>query len=785
MGLQRYDSSLPHPAVVGRCLRVFGQVQGVGFRPFVHHLAKRLGLGGRVRNDSRGVLIELFGAVEQLDRFEVLLQTETPPMALIDAVECSECVATELLPPDRFEIVASAGGEVEVSVTPDATVCPECLHELFAPHDRRYRYPFINCTHCGPRDSLIRALPYDRSNTTMAAFALCPACDEEYRDPADRRFHAQPTCCPVCGPRLQLHGSDGAVLAVVDPIAATLQRLLAGEIVAIKGLGGFHLVCDARNGAAVARLRQRKQRDEKPFAVMGANLTSLQPLVQLSPANASRLQGLDAPIVLCPQRHGGDLPGVAPGLNRLGVMLPHTPLHYLLFHQAAGAPSGCAWLHDPQSLLLVMTSGNRSGEPLITANDQALSKLAGIADAWLLHDREIHTRCDDSVLHGGSEPPALIRRGRGLAPRVLRLTQSGPAVLALGPYFKNTFCLTRDDRAYVSQYIGDLNNADNCRTLKQSVAQLSRLMAIEPQLIAVDRHPDFYSSRLGRQLAAERGIPLLEVQHHHAHIAAVLAEHQLDGPVLGMALDGLGLGDNGELWGGELLRVDGASYQRLAHLCPLPLPGADRAAKEPWRLGAAVLHQLGRAEQIESRYADQPGANLVRQMLARNSNCPTTSSLGRWFDAAAGLLGIKAVCRYEAQAAMMLEGLAEGLIEDRGPLPAAPLLPRIDVLGNLDLLPLCERLLELNDPAQGAALFQQQLALALAEWARQQAEAEGLQRVVLAGGCLLNQLLRRQLSEALQARGLKVYCAERLPCNDGGISLGQAWVALQHARSAA
>ncbi|WP_210394946.1 carbamoyltransferase HypF [Motiliproteus sediminis] len=758
----------------GCLLRLGGQVQGVGFRPFVHNLAERLGVIGQVSNDAAGVLIEAWADGRTLDHFAAALIKEAPPMALVDALSREPLDRNQPAQP-TFTIAASGGGEVSVGVTPDANVCPECLQELFDPTDRRYRYPFINCTHCGPRYSLIRALPYDRPNTTMSAFALCGRCDSEYRDPTDRRFHAQPTCCADCGPQLELRDARGRITDAKDPIAATVRRLLDGEIVAIKGLGGYHLVCDARNPAAVARLRERKQREEKPFAVMGANLASLRQVARVNAANSASLCSSVAPIVLCPRQPNDTLIGIAPGLSWLGLMLPHTPLHYLLFHQAAGQPAGMEWLQQPQKLLLVMTSGNRSGEPLVTDNPQALDKLAGIADAWLLHDRDIHTRCDDSVLHGGSEPPTVIRRGRGLAPRVVALNVDGPPVLALGPYFKNTLCVTKSNRAYVSQYVGDLDNADNCRTLEQTASQLAQLMAVEPALIAIDRHPDFYSSRLGQQLARERGLPLVRVQHHHAHIAAVMAEHQLDGAVLGLALDGTGLGDDNQLWGGELLQVEGASYQRLSGLAPLPLVGGDRAAKEPWRLGAAVLHQLGLGDQIERRFASQPGADLIRQMLERGSHCPYTSSMGRWFDAAAGLLGIKPVVCYEAQAAMMLEGLAESY----GPATEESLRACVNANGELDLLPLMARLLDVADPAEGAALFQQQLVGGLSRWTLSRAQQAGLNRVVLAGGCFLNQALRRQLSEALRQQGLQVFTAERLPCNDGGISLGQAWVALQ------
>ncbi len=759
---------------VGCHLRVTGQVQGVGFRPFVYNLATGLGLTGQVYNDAAGVGIDLRGAPDALESFIQQLQHSPPPMALIDSLRrrpLSVAVSS-----DTFSILPSGGGAVRVQVTPDAAVCPACLDEMLDPSDRRYRYPFINCTHCGPRYSIIRRLPYDRPNTSMAAFTLCAPCAAEYRDPLDRRFHAQPTACAACGPKLTLCDHRGQSLPG-DPVIETLRRLQQGQIMAIKGVGGFHLVCDARNPAAVATLRQRKRRGEKPFAVMGANLASLGEWVTLNEHRTRSLQGMDAPVVLCPWR--SDLPadplaGVAPGLNWCGVMLPHTPLHYLLFHAAAGQPATRDWLKQPQSLLLVMTSGNRRGEPLVTDNEQALQKLGPMVDALLLHDRTIHTRCDDSVVNGVGVAPALIRRARGLSPQAIPLAQAGPSVLACGAYFKNSICLTRDDRAYVSPYIGDLDNAACCRNLEQTVEHLCDLLQIEPEIVAHDLHEDFYSTRFAREFADAKGLVLQAVQHHQAHIAAVLAEQRLQGPVLGLALDGLGLGSDGALWGGELLRVEGAESARLAHLTPLPLPGGDSAAREPWRMAAGALHQMGRGGEIISRFAGQPGADMLQQMLARNLNCPSSSSAGRLFDAAAGLLGQVPVAGFEAQAAMRLESLA---LHEAEPIEAPQML--VDAAGNLDPLPLLARLLEIDDPRYGAALFHSQLLQGLEQWVVQHAERTGLKQVVLAGGCFLNQRLADGLAARLQGRGLQVYRARLLPCNDSGISLGQAWVALQ------
>lgn len=772
-------------------LTVSGQVQGVGFRPFVHQLAHALGLAGDVRNDARGVRMRLWGAPAVLDEFERRLLDQAPPMALIDALARRPLVA-ETAAPGEFRILASCAGEVRVGVTPDATVCPACLEELFDPLDRRYRYPFINCTHCGPRYSLIRKLPYDRPHTTMAAFELCPVCSREYENPADRRFHAQPTACPSCGPRLALHETAGPLIEVADPIAETLNRIGQGQVVAIKGVGGFHLVCDARNSDAVAQLRRRKGRQSKPFAVMGANPASLAPWVTLNVARIAQLQSSVAPILLCPARHPDALGGIAPGLPWLGVMLPHSPLHYLLFHQAAGAPSGCHWLDQAQELLLVMTSANPGGEPLVTANEEAFRRLGGLADAILLHDRDIHIRCDDSVVHGGgageSAPLALIRRGRGLAPRVIPLPAKwagAPSVLATGAALKNTVCLTQGDRAYVSQHIGDLASPGCCRALEQTVDHLCALFEITPRWVVHDLHPDNFATRFAQEFARGRGLTNLAVQHHQAHLAAVLAEHGLGAsPVLGLALDGFGLGDDGTGWGGELLRLEGARYQRLGQLASLPLPGGDRAATEPWRMAAAVLHRLGRSDEIVKRFPDQPAAGTVVQMLRGSINSPLTSSAGRLFDAAAGILGIQPVADYEAQPAMMLEGRAQGWLESNPGKGAGDESPLIELThrGDLNPLPLLAHLLERQDRGlavgQSAALLHSQLIDALARWVEHHNRHQGLDTLVLGGGCFLNQLLNDGLRRRLRQRGLRVLSATKLPCNDGGLSLGQAWLGL-------
>ncbi len=755
-----------------RRLRVRGQVQGVGFRPFVYRLALELGLSGWVRNDGEGVDLEAEGAAVRLDEFEARLGAEAPRLAQVLSIERIELAPLGSAEP--FVIVASAAGGRGAHITPDTAVCPDCLAELFDSADRRWRYAFINCTNCGPRYTITHALPYDRPNTSMARFPMCAPCLAEYEDPLHRRFHAQPNACPDCGPSLALLAPDGSPLDVDDPVHAALARIHGGEIVAIKSLGGFHLVCDAGHPGSVARLRELKQREEKPFALMVANAASAARHVRLDEVGRAALESPERPILLLPRLDPRtDLPaGVAPGLAVLGVMLPYTPLHFLLFHEHAGRPAGTAWLGEPHALTLVCTSANPGGEPLATGNDEAVRRLGGIADALLVHDREILVRCDDTVATVRAGRMRLVRRARGQTPRAVRLPQAGPPVLALGGYLKNTICLTRGDEAFVSQHVGDLDNRPTCLALAETVDHLREILDLEPALIACDLHPDFASTRLAERLASERGLGLVRVQHHHAHVAAVMAEHDLARPVLGLALDGVGLGSDGEAWGGELLRVGPEGFERLGHLRPIALPGGDRAAREPWRVAAAALHALGRGSEIERRFAN-PSASAVRRMLERGVRCPTTSSAGRWFDAVAGLLGLKEVMHFEGQAAMLLEGLAAA----HGPVAPGAADHVVDDMV-LDLLPLVGRLADTSDAGFGAALFHSSLARALADWTMEAARRTGIKDVALSGGCFMNRVLAEDLGRLLAEAGMNVHEACQLPPNDGGISAGQAWVAL-------
>jgi len=756
--------------IVAQVIRVSGVVQGVGFRPFVWRLAQELSLAGWVRNDAEGVEIAVEGEAQQLAALRERLRLEAPPLARIDAVHVRPVAASG---GSGFVIAATAGGELRTAIGPDSATCGDCLAELCDPRDRRYRHSFITCTHCGPRYTVTHGLPYDRSRTSLADFPLCADCAREYASPGDRRYAAETICCPNCGPRLMLCDASGRTLPG-DSLAATLELLRAGRIVAIKGLGGFHLVCDAKQPQVVAELRRRKAREEKPFALLFANLASVRPWAEIEAGEAALLESPERPIVLLRKRAGVEAPGIADGLAWLGALLPATPIQVLLFHEAAGRPEGSAWLRQAQGLVLVATSANPGGEPLVTDNDEALSRLSGIADAFLLHDRGIVVRCDDSVMRGGQ----FIRRARGYTPRAIKLARARPSVLALGGWFKNTVCVTRGDEAFVSQHVGDLDNAASCRFFEESVARLLELIGAQPQIVAHDLHPDFHSSRYAARFAAERGIPALAVQHHHAHIAAVLAEHRHLGPALGLALDGVGLGSDGQAWGGELLRVDGATCAQLGHLAPLPLPGGDRAAREPWRMAAAALWRLGRGAEIARRYAAQPAAGQLLMLLERGLNCPPTSSLGRCFDAAAGLLGLRALSSFEGQAALLLEGLAESAWP-QPPLSDGYRLQRGEH-GQLvlDLLPLLGHVADAPDGSRTAARFHATLAQGLADWVRAAVEESHIATVALAGGCLLNAILSHELCAQLARSGINVLVAQALPPNDGGISLGQAWVAL-------
>jgi len=726
-------------------LRVRGAVQGVGFRPHVYGLASRLGLSGFVRNDAEGVLIEIEGA--GADQFVHALRLAPPPLARVDSLDVAELA---LSGGSDFVIAATEAGASLTRIGADVAVCEECLSELFDPKSRFYRYPLVNCTHCGPRYTLTRALPYDRAQTSMAPFAMCPDCARDYADPSNRRFHAEPIACRECGPKL-----DAQIADVADCLSA-------GGIVALKGLGGYHLICDARNEAAVARLRQRKAREAKPFAVMATNAASAARLAEISQAERALIESRPRPIVLTRSR-GVLAPSVAPGLAEIGLMLAYTPLHWLVLHALAGEPDFAAWRHAANDLALVATSANFGGEPLIADDAEARRRLAPIADLVVGHARQIVVRADDSVMRILDGAPAFIRRARGFVPEPIDLGVEGPSVLAAGADLKNTITLTRGREAFVSQYIGDLDDRDTIRFRNETITHLKRMLAIEPEIAACDLHPDFQSTRA----AEATGLPIARVQHHVAHVAAVAAEHGLSGAVLGVALDGQGYGPDGRPWGGELIALDGAIWERIGWLEPLPLPGGDAAAREPWRMGVAALAMLGRLDAAARVLPGAPNAARLAARFTAGAHFPLTTSLGRVFDAASALAGVRLIQHYEGQAAMELEALVARPRAGAG-------LWRI-VEGCLVLRPLFAALIDENLRGREAAeLFHGTLIAALDAWIADAAAARGLKQVALGGGCLMNRVLANGLAAALRARGLAVFLPRAAPANDGGVSLGQA-----------
>lgn len=730
-------------------LKVNGAVQGVGMRPFVHRLASECGLAGYVRNGADGVTIEVEGT--RVEEFARRLRSEAPPLARIDTVHREELSVTG---DSDFVIRESLDGEMTTRIVADAATCDACLVELFDPASRYFAYPFVNCTHCGPRYTITRRLPYDRRQTSMASFPMCPDCVAAYTDVRDRRFHAEPVACPVCGPQLS------------HPVSEIAAAIRAGRIVALKGIGGFHLVCDGRNAEAVAALRARKAREFKPFAVMVANAASIPTVAEASPEERALCSSVARPIVLMRATPGALAPAVSPGLSRVGVMLAYAPVHHLLFAALAGDDFAGHDPHAANDFVLVATSANPGGEPLVVDDADATRRLAGIADLIVTHDRAIVVRADDSVTQVISGAPSFLRRARGYVPEPIALTEDGPATLALGAHLKSTVTLTRGREAFVSQHVGDLDTAETLKFYRETIQHLIDIVGVTPELVASDLHPDYRSS----QMAEEFGPPVVRIQHHAAHVAAVAAEVGHDGPLLGLALDGHGLGDDGGAWGGELMLVDGARHHRLGHLDPLPLPGGDRAAREPWRMGVGALASLGRADLAATFFPDRPLAGPIADRVASGVDRLTTTSLGRLFDAAAALLGVRAVQDYEGQAAMELEALVDepvalagGFTLNDGTLSFAPLLTHF--------------VLARPDVRTGASLFHGTLIQGFAALARHGATTTGLKSIALGGGCLMNRVLAEGLSTALVTSNLTPLLARRLPANDGGLSFGQAVLA--------
>ncbi|OAI08537.1 carbamoyltransferase HypF [Methylomonas methanica] len=763
----------------GKAIRVRGIVQGVGFRPAIWHLARQHGLTGSVWNDGEGVMIHAFGDAQDLSNFVQQIALQLPPLARLDRLEIDELLG---IAPDEFTIVASHHNGIDTPIAADAATCPDCLAEIADPHNRRYRYPFTNCTHCGPRLSIVRSVPYDRQNTSMAAFPMCPQCQQEYNDPSDRRFHAQANCCPVCGPNLWLEDHQGQTLAKDEPIGRTAELIRQGYIVAIKGLGGFHLACDASNAEAVDRLRQRKRRYAKPFAMMAREEAVVSRYASIGPQELSALQHRAAPIVLLSAQGDQLPPGIAPDDDKLGFMLPYTPLHTLLM-QALEAP-------------IVLTSGNISDEPQCTANALARDRLAGIADFWLLHDRDIVNRLDDSVVRLMDGQMRMLRRGRGFSPEALRLPPGfaeSDNILAMGAELKNSFCLLKNGQAIVSQHIGDLENAVVQQDYRQAIDLYRKLNDFRPNQIVVDEHPGYLSTQYGKTLAATEAIELVSVQHHHAHLAACLAEHSvgLDAPpVLAAIFDGLGMGENGEWWGGEFLFGDYRRCTRLGHFQPIAMLGGTQAMREPWRNTYAQLRHYFDWQTLARDYADldimqllvgKPLATLDR-MLAKNLNSPLSSSCGRWFDALAAALGLHAErVDYEGQAAIALEVLAAPVFAEEQAYPQAWAIGcGLDksVLSWQGLwLAVLDDLKHGTDKPRIAARIHHSLVAATVEMLNRLSGQTGVNSIVLSGGVFQNRLLLEAVSNQLRQHGKAVLSPQRYPMNDGGLALGQAVIA--------
>ena len=779
----------PAGQVIRTGIRVEGIVQGVGFRPFVYSLATSLGLSGLVGNDVDGVFAEVEGEPAAVREFLRALERNAPPLARIERI-----TATAMAPAGEsfFQIVPSEpAGRRRTLIAADSATCADCLRELADPGDRRFRYPFINCTNCGPRFTIVRDVPYDRPLTTMAPFAMCAHCHAEYHDPANRRFHAQPVCCPACGPRLALLDEAGKPLAdlalpdlalpdtappdtalpdtaepgsVLDAAARLLQQ---GRIVAVKGIGGYHLAADAACEGAVATLRARKHRDDKPFAILAADLAAAMRLCLVEDAAAGLLASPARPIVLLPRQPDADVAvAAAPGNRQLGIMLPYTPLHHLLL-AAVGRP-------------LVLTSGNVSDEPIVYRDGDALDRLAGIADAFLTHDRAIHIRTDDSVSRVFAGRPMLIRRSRGYVPEPVTVPGGFPRpVLACGAELKNTFCLGKDGRAFVSHHIGDLENAETLRSFTEGIEHFGRVFDVIPEVVAHDLHPEYLSTKYALDLD---GVDLVGVQHHHAHIASCMADNEAAGPVIGVAFDGTGYGTDGTIWGGEFLIADLAGFQRGGHLAPVPMPGGTAAIRQPWRMAAAYLDALGVAgagdrparPAVAQRNADRWDA--VVSMARRRVNAPLTSSAGRLFDAVAAILGVRDEVNYEGQAAVELEQLAD-------PEETTGYRPRIQpaqpfVASGPDLAAAALEDLAAGIPGEIiAARFHNGLAALIQAGCELLRERHGLGTVALSGGVFQNLLLLTRTVSGLERAGFSVLVHSRVPCNDGGISLGQAVVA--------
>jgi hydrogenase maturation protein HypF len=744
-----------------------GIVQGVGFRPFVYQSALLHGLRGTVSNTSDGVHIHIEGRKDAIRSFiDRLSGSHLPPLARINRlIETPAASAGH----QTFRIVPSKEGlRRNTLISPDVCICDACLKELFDSRNRRYRYAFINCTHCGPRYTIIDDIPYDRPHTSMKGFQMCSRCQAEYDDPMDRRFHAQPNACPECGPKLSLHDANGQpILPCADPLLETISLLQAGAIVAIKGLGGFHLACDATNEASVQRLRKRKHREEKPLAVMAPDIATARGFARIETEDEALLCSRQRPIVLCEKAAGYFLAeSVSSANRRIGVMLPYTPLHYLILREGFTA--------------LVMTSANMSEEPIVYENREAFTRLAGIVDAFLVHDRPIFIRADDSVLLRAGTTCMPVRRSRGYVPAPVSIPRSLPIVLACGAELKNTVCLVRGNEAFLSQHIGDLENLPTYESFRFSIDHLQRILDIEPVVVAHDLHPDYLSTRYALELPDS--LKKIGVQHHHAHIAACMAENGLEGRIIGIACDGTGWGPDGTIWGCEILEADYTGFRRMASLEAIAMPGGAAAIREPWRMAESYLHAVYGQDgmRLPFSFLKDEQAAMLRTMIERDINCPKTSSLGRLFDGVAALLGLYQRVRFEGQAAMALEMAADPACDEPPyPMPIREK-PQTDCLF-LSFHPLIEAIV--GDIVAGipiktiASKFHRTLVEGFTETAQRVRLRTGLDRVVLSGGAFQNVILSMQLPRRLAESGFQVFIHREVPCNDGGIALGQAVIA--------
>lgn len=762
--------------------RILGLVQGVGFRPFVAKLARRIGLKGYVINDGRGVFVDVEGPSDRVDEFFVRLESEAPPLARITSVEKHD---RERVGYDSFTIKESVQPDVRFAlISPDIATCEDCLREMREPSDRRHRYPFINCTNCGPRFTIIYDVPYDRERTTMCRFVMCEDCGREYADDTDRRFHAEPIACPVCGPSVRLVNRAGTPVPG-DPIARAVQIMSEGGIVSVKGLGGYHLACLASSELAVSTLRKRKCREEKPLAIMVRDLEVARSICRISDSEEILLVSPERPIVLLRKRENIPIADeVSPRNKYLGVMLPYTPLHHLLLERVPA---------------LVMTSGNLTDEPISFRDDEAEVRLGGIADYFLVHNRDIFTRCDDSVARVVKGRTHVVRRSRGYVPNPLVMPFQGPSVLAVGAELKNTFCLVRENLAFPGHHIGDLKNLEAYEALKFGIEHLKKLLFVDPELIAHDMHPDYLSTRY----ALESGLPLVAVQHHHAHIAACMAENGITEKVIGLSFDGTGYGTDGTVWGGEILIADYADFERVAHLARVPLPGGEAAINEPWRMAASYLHAAhgGAFTSLKTpllERVERKRIETVVRMIERNVNSIPTSSLGRLFDAVAALVGLRDFVSFEGQAAMELEMAASD--EAVG----APYPYRIDseVVAvehgaegdgkdgrTVRLLDFRETVAAIaEDAGKGTPVsqisrnFHETVALSVGEVCHRLRGERGLNDVCMSGGVFQNSLLTTLLSDSLDKAGFRVHVHTRVPPNDGGLALGQAAIAMSRMR---